>query len=259
MKKTLFAFLCVMLLLLLCCSACGGDDQPLLDSADAAAETGGLIPPCPENGETVAEIDGAAYVYDPLYLFQWTNENREEMNADSVRFALMMELFVLEAEKAGITVPDADVDQYLEDRKGTLDRLIAQRDEMIAAGEGVVSEEMIDTASLSVELYEENFNAVLEGEGIDADTYWENQREYVYKYLLAMAYSKGLMDQCNAECGAVPENAAGSYSYTTGDSSETMVFSDPYAPVLGSAEAYDLYMTKVDELFEQYGVVITIE
>lgn len=123
--------------------------------------------PYPEDGETIALIDGREFCYDPNYEFMVTGwvfplDPAETTYGNSLSYgdmAVLLELIYQEAKKQeDLSVSPEEIAQHKEFRKNT----------MIADTPG--AEEMLESC--------------LESQKISEAEYWQNLDPYIAKYLL---------------------------------------------------------------------------
>lgn len=212
-KRSVILFAFVFLIL---SAACGSAEES--GSSAVPARENVLLSPYPSSGTAVADIDGVPYLYDEIYLFRLTGAIRSDQDKDAVVAALRFELSATEGKARGLKISDEAIEEELRHRRDYLPSLLRQQEEILKAREenkDVFSEEELAELNAQyekydhwVELYEEAFQAVLDREQIDEDTYWATQPAYIEKYLFAMVYEQQLFERLERESSSEEEYAA---------------------------------------------------
>lgn len=152
-----------------------------------------------ENGPLLAYIDGTAYYYDPIYLFDLTYAAMPaEPDREDKAMALSWELFYLESQAAGEKVPSTWVKNQINERKYEAEHWPESIEEQRASVEQNNTPENREELAFVEEYYQrytEMYNQRIQEYGGSEDKYYKAIKPYIEKYYYCFKYSSVLSEE----------------------------------------------------------------
>ncbi|MDO4541805.1 MAG: hypothetical protein Q4C00_03115 [Bacillota bacterium] len=161
------------------------------DSSDTTLNTD-------ESGQLLAYIDGTAYYYDPVYLFDFAYAAMpQEPDREDKATALNWELSCLESQAAGEKVPSTWVESQIYERKYEAEHWPESIEEQRASVENndtPENREQLEYLEEYYQRYTELWDQRLQEYG-DEDKYYEAIKPAIEKYYYCFKYTSALIEE----------------------------------------------------------------